>query len=147
MANSEAIARGGQILMIEAEVLQSSENITITVDKIQLNDRSISKVTSVGNGQAEIPQSFALLQNYPNPFNPSTTIEYQLPVNGFVELKVYDIAGREVATLVSEMKNAGTHRIAWNAVDDRGTKVSSGVYFYRISAGQFNQIKKMVLLK
>jgi flagellar hook assembly protein FlgD len=147
MANGEAILHGGQILMIEAEILQSSENITITVDKIQLNDKSIMKTTSVGNGQAEIPQTFALMQNYPNPFNPSTTIEYQLPVNGFVELKVYDIAGREVATLVSEMKNAGTHRIAWNAVDDRGTKVSSGVYFYRISAGQFNQIKKMVLLK
>ncbi len=147
MASGEALARGGQILNIEAEILTSSSGIALTVDNIQLNDRSISKVTSVGDGQPEVPQTFALMQNYPNPFNPSTTIEFQLPVNGFVELKVYDVAGREVATLVSEMKNAGTHRIAWNAVDNQGVKVSSGVYFYRINAGQFNQIKKMVLLK
>lgn len=147
MANGEAIARGGQILSIEAEVLQSSDGIALTVDKILLNDRSVAKVTSVGDGQPEIPQTFALMQNYPNPFNPSTTIEFRLPVSGFVELTVYDVAGREVATLVSEMKNAGTHRIAWNAVDNQGVKVSSGVYFYRINTGQFNQIKKMVLLK
>ncbi|MHB1050903.1 MAG: FlgD immunoglobulin-like domain containing protein [Bacteroidota bacterium] len=147
MANAEAVSRGGQILTIEAEILQSAENIVLTADKIMLNDRSVSKVTSVGAGQAEVPTTYALQQNFPNPFNPSTTIEFQLPASGFVELKVYDIAGREVTTLVSDVKNAGTHRIQWNAVDDRGMKVSSGVYFYRISAGQFNQIKKMILLK
>jgi hypothetical protein len=147
MAGGEEIVQGGQILMLEAEVLQSSENIGFTVDRILLNGRSVSKVTSVGGGQPEIPNTFALMQNYPNPFNPSTTIEFQLPANGNVELKVYDVAGREVATLVNEMRNAGNHRIVWNAVDNQGVKVSSGVYFYRISAGQFNQIKKMVLLK
>lgn len=147
LANAEAVSRGGQILTIEAEILNTAESIALTADKIMLNDRSVSKVTSVGAGQAELPTTYALQQNFPNPFNPSTTIEFQLPAEGFVELKVYDIAGREVATLVSDMKNAGTHRIQWNAVDDRGMKVSSGVYFYRISAGQFNQIKKMILLK
>jgi flagellar hook assembly protein FlgD len=147
LANAEAVSRGGQILTIEAEILQTADNIVLTADKIMLNDRSVSKVTSVGAGQADVPTTYALQQNFPNPFNPSTTIEFQLPASGFVELKVYDIAGREVTTLVSDVKNAGTHRIQWNAVDDRGMKISSGVYFYRISAGQFNQIKKMILLK
>lgn len=147
MANGEALAHGGQILMIEAEILQSSEGIALTVDKIQLNEQSISKVTSVGSNLAEIPETYELRQNYPNPFNPSTTIEYQLPQDGIVQLKIFDITGREVTTLVSEFMSAGKHRITWNAVDRYGVKVASGVYFYRISAGSFNQIKKMMLLK
>ena len=147
MASGEAILHGGQILTIEAEVLQTSENINFTVRNILLNDIQISKVTSVGGGQIKIPDNYALFQNYPNPFNPSTTIEYQLPNNGFVDLKIYDITGREIFTLVSDLQDAGTHRIMWNATDHNGVRVASGVYFYRIIAGNFTQIKKMVLLK
>ena len=147
MASGDALAVGGQILMMEAEILQTSENISLTIDKIQLNDRAILKVTSVANGQAAIPETFALLQNYPNPFNPSTTIEFQMPKNGFVELKVYDVAGREITTLISEMKNAGAYHVTWNGVDKHGANAASGVYFYRINAGSFTQIKKMLLLK
>ncbi|MEW5799089.1 MAG: FlgD immunoglobulin-like domain containing protein [Bacteroidota bacterium] len=147
LANADALLHGGQIITIEAEILQSSEAIGFTVDKILLNDESISKVTSVGGAHPEIPETYALQQNYPNPFNPTTTIEYQLPQAGFVELKVYDITGREVVTLMSQVQNAGSYRVLWNGNDTYGNKVSSGVYLYRLSAGTFTQIKKMMLLK
>jgi hypothetical protein len=88
------------------------------------------------------PQNFELSQNYPNPFNPSTTISFSLPQNAFVILKIYDVIGNEVATLVNEEKSAGRYDINFNAVD-----LSSGVYFYSISAGSFNQVNKMTLIK
>jgi hypothetical protein len=92
--------------------------------------------------QELLPQEFRLEQNYPNPFNPATVISYQLPVSGNITLKIYDILGNEVATLVNEIKPAGSYKVEFNAKD-----FSSGVYFYRIQAGPFNQIKKMILLK
>ena len=85
---------------------------------------------------------YNLSQNYPNPFNPSTVISYQLPVIGFVTLKVYDILGREVATLVNEEKPAGEYEVEFN-----GTNLPSGIYFYQIKAGNYSETKKMVLLK
>jgi hypothetical protein len=88
------------------------------------------------------PASFALEQNYPNPFNPTTTINYQIPISGRVELKVYDLLGREVATLVNDDKAAGRYSIPWNAA-----LMSSGVYFYRLRAGQHTGTKKLLLLK
>jgi photosystem II stability/assembly factor-like uncharacterized protein len=88
------------------------------------------------------PNSFALFQNYPNPFNPTTAVGYQLPVNSFVTLKVYDILGREIKTLVNERQSAGTHSVSFNA-----GSMSSGIYFYRIQAGDFSATKKLVLLK
>ncbi len=88
------------------------------------------------------PSVFSLSQNYPNPFNPSTAISYQLPVNSFVTLKVYDVLGNEVATLVNEEKLAGEYEIEFNA-----SEIGSGVYFYTLRAGEFIQSKKMLLLK
>jgi len=88
------------------------------------------------------PKEFQLSQNYPNPFNPVTNIKYQLPKDGFVSLKVYDITGREIAKLVSEQKQAGYYTVSFN-----GSNFASGVYFYRIQAGDFVQVKKMVLVK
>lgn len=88
------------------------------------------------------PQNFELSQNYPNPFNPSTTISFSLPQNVFVILKVYDVIGNEVATLVNEEKSAGRYDINFNAAN-----LSSGIYFYSISAGSFNQVNKMTLIK
>lgn len=91
---------------------------------------------------ATIPTGFKLEQNYPNPFNPTTTISYQLPDAGFVTLKVYDILGKEVATLISEEKSAGSYSINFDA-----SKLSSGMYLYKISSGNFSQMKKMILMK
>ncbi len=94
-----------------------------------------------GQGHA-VPSSFGLAQNYPNPFNPSTEISYQLTVNSFVTLKVYDMLGREVTTLVNETQNAGNHIITFDAGN-----LPSGVYLYHIQAGAFSATKKMLLVK
>ncbi len=88
------------------------------------------------------PLVFSLSQNYPNPFNPSTTISYQLPVNSFVTLKVYDVLGNEVATLVNEEKLAGEYEIDFNA-----SEMGSGIYFYKLQTGSFVKTNKMVLMK
>jgi hypothetical protein len=95
----------------------------------------------VGN-QSFIPKEYALNQNYPNPFNPSTTISYDIPTDGLVKMKIYDLAGREVKTLVNEIKTAGRYTVSFN-----GSSLSSGVYFYRIESGNFVQTKKMLLVK
>ncbi len=102
--------------------------------------------TAVNNG-SQIPAKFELSQNYPNPFNPTTTIKFQLPEQSFVTLKIYDITGKEIKTLVSSDLSAGYYSVVWNATDNNGKKVSSGIYFYRISAGNFVSVKKLMLLK
>jgi hypothetical protein len=98
--------------------------------------------TDVKETDTEIPQAFALSQNYPNPFNPSTTISYQLPTQSHVTLKMFDVLGREVASLVSETVPAGTYKKSWNA---KG--LASGIYFYRLQAGSFVETKKLILMR
>lgn len=94
------------------------------------------------NDKSGVPSNYRLLQNYPNPFNPSTNIKYDLPKEGLVTLRVYDILGKEVKTLVNEFERAGTYKITFNASD-----LPSGIYFYRLSSKNFNQVKKFILLK
>jgi hypothetical protein len=100
-----------------------------------------------------IPTSFALEQNYPNPFNPSTTVEYALPIDAIVTLKIYNILGQEIATLVDESKSTGYYTVLWNGRNQFGSQVATGIYFYRIEAkpadgGQpFKSLKKMLLIK
>jgi hypothetical protein len=89
-----------------------------------------------------MPQTFSLSQNYPNPFNPATTIKYQIPELSFVTIKVYDVIGNEIETLVNEEKPEGTYEITWNA-----ERLSSGVYFYQLSTEKFADAKKMIILK
>ena len=103
-------------------------------------------VTAIDN-ELVIPQKFTLEQNYPNPFNPATTIRFALPEASFVTLKIYNILGQVVKTLVNEQKNAGTYNVQWRGDNDFGHKVSSGAYIYRVIAGQNIFTKKMVLLK
>ena len=88
------------------------------------------------------PYSYSLTQNFPNPFNPSTTIQYTIADAQRVELKVYDLLGREVQTLVNDVQNPGSYNIMFNAQN-----LSSGVYFYKLTAGSFTDIKKMTLVK
>ena len=85
---------------------------------------------------------FELNQNYPNPFNPTTNIRFNIPRNEMVKLTVYDILGREVSVLVNEFKNAGSYQVDFNA-----SAFTSGIYFYKIEAGNFTDIKKMILVK
>ncbi len=96
-------------------------------------------ITHTGN---EVPKKFALMQNYPNPFNPTTIINYELPITNYVSLRVYDVLGKEVVTLVNEKQNAGRYEVDWDA-----TNYPSGVYFYKIAAGDFVETKKMILIK
>lgn len=105
--------------------------------KINSSLTSIKK-ESVSN----IPSDFSLSQNYPNPFNPTTTINYSIPSSSFVSLKVYDVLGNEVAILANEEKSPGKYSLAFNA-----SMLSSGIYFYRIQAGDFMETKKLILLK
>jgi hypothetical protein len=90
----------------------------------------------------ETPVNYALSQNYPNPFNPTTKINYSMPKQALVTIKVYDMLGKEVATLVNEVKTAGNYTVEFN-----GANLSSGVYFYKISAGDFSSVKRMTLIK
>jgi hypothetical protein len=89
----------------------------------------------------------SLAQNEPNPFNPETTIRFTMPASGNVTINIYDAAGRLVRSLVDGVKDAGSHNVTWNGVDNHGSPVSSGVYFYRLTAGKFSETKKMTLLK
>ena len=106
-------------------------------------------VSELSNANKDIllPKEFILNQNYPNPFNPATTLSYTLPENSFVNVHVFDMLGRTVKTLVSEMQTAGNKVLRWNATDAAGSPVSAGIYLYMIQAGDFRQTKKMVLLK
>ena len=96
---------------------------------------------------APVPVEYILQQNYPNPFNPSTTINYNLPTSGLVSLKVYDLLGREVASLVSTEQSAGQHSATWNGKNNSGNAVPSGVYLYSLSSGSIKNTMKMILMK
>ncbi len=94
-----------------------------------------------------IPLVFSLSQNYPNPFNPVTTLRYDLPENGLVNIIIYDMMGREIKNLVNQTQDAGFKSVIWNATNDYGKPVSAGIYLYQIQAGEYISTKKMVLLK
>ncbi|MBL8016525.1 MAG: T9SS type A sorting domain-containing protein [Ignavibacteria bacterium] len=85
---------------------------------------------------------FSLSQNYPNPFNPATNIKFEIPKTGFVSLKIFDMIGNEISSLVSESKPPGSYDVSWDA-----SNFPSGVYFYELRAGEFTERKKMVLVK
>jgi len=115
--------------------------------------KEVRKVVGVEVPEA-LPLNYELSQNYPNPFNPETQIKFALPMDSRVELKIYDILGREVTTLVNENLRAGFHIALWNGRNSLGQTVATGVYFYRLTAipqsgsgGEFVQSKKMVLLR
>jgi uncharacterized Ntn-hydrolase superfamily protein len=122
---------------ISAKVISGSDTVTIFWKAVvtYVNPTSVEEKNSF---QLE----FHLYQNYPQPFNPSTTIDYQIPFTEFVSLKVYDVLGKEVATLVNEEKPAGSYEVEFN-----GTKLSSGVYLYKMQAGSFTDTKKLILVK
>ena len=101
-----------------------------------------SSLVGVTPISSEVPSDYSVSQNYPNPFNPTTKINFALPKSGLVTIKVYDVTGKEVATLVNEVKNVGTYSVDFNA-----SNLSSGTYFYKISVNDFSEVKKMSLIK
>ncbi len=112
-------------------------------------DRLQNPVVSLGALDVQsTPTEFALHQNYPNPFNPQTNIPYDLAEGGDVVLRIYNLLGQEVRTLVRERQAPGRYTVQWSGMDDRGVSVSSGIYFYQVSvAGKFQDAKRLMLLK
>jgi hypothetical protein len=100
-----------------------------------------------GVGDGGLPTAFALSPNHPNPFNPATEISFAVPRQGRVSLKIYDLAGRHVSTLIDGHKPAGYHSVMWNGTDDEGRGVASGAYYYRLQAQDYEQTRKMMLVK
>lgn len=106
----------------------------------------VTNATAINNIE-NIPNEYKLFQNYPNPFNPSTVIKYQIPKDGFVTLKVYDILGREVASLLNENKKAGIYETIFSINSGSGVYLSSGLYFYKLTCGDYSEIEKMIICK
>jgi len=98
-------------------------------------------------GKVTVPNSFALDQNYPNPFNPTTEISFSIGEASHVSLEIYNVLGEKVTTLLNDYMAVGQHTVTWNSVNDNGQAVSSGIYYYRLSAGSFSATKKMLLIK
>jgi len=97
--------------------------------------------------QSDKPSAFTLYRNYPNPFNPTTTIRFYTPKNENIQLIIYNSLGQKVKTLIHDSLTAGMHSVQWNGINDDGSKVSSGVYFYRLQAGAFSESKRMTLIE
>ena len=152
LVNGTAVSGGGDIVRFTFRVLREfEENARFEVaDGLVFDPQQLQNVAVVA-GVLELqstPMEFALHQNFPNPFNPDTTIKYDLAESADVTLQIYNVLGQVVRTLVAgESQVPGRYQIRWNGMDDRGVSVSSGVYFYRISADKFQDVRKLMLLK
>ncbi|MDA0744973.1 MAG: T9SS type A sorting domain-containing protein [bacterium] len=149
--NGTAVSGNGDVVTLTFKVLREFEDNArfeiaqgVVFDPNQLSNPA---VTLGALSVESTPTEFALNQNFPNPFNPETTIKYQLAESAPVQLRIYNIVGQVVRTLVSEQQAAGRYQIRWNGTDDRGMAVSSGIYFYQVSAGKFQDVKRLMLLK
>lgn len=114
-----------------------------------INKIDFSDITGIENAEKmqAIIKSFKLRQNYPNPFNPSTTIEYELPKTGKVEVSIFDMNGRLVKNIVNQSQPAGSHKVVWNGQSRSGQKVASGFYVYMVKFGKSVSAKKMLFIK
>ena len=129
-------------IAIESSITSSFDQGIMEIDYVRIYEPS-----TLSSQTQTTPLNFSLHQNYPNPFNPVTSLRYDLPEYGLVNITIYDMMGRIVKTLVNSSQTAGYKSIKWNAINDRNESVSSGLYLYSIQAGEFRQTKKMVLLK
>ena len=137
-----------QIEKFNVIILNNGEDFkrTIYIDDVQLGKQAT--VTGISKKTAfSLPSDYRLEQNYPNPFNPSTTISYSIPKSGLVELAIYNLLGQKIKVLVNQNIASGTHNVQWNGTDENGWLVASGIYFYRINTSEFNQTRKLMLLK
>jgi hypothetical protein len=125
----------GTIVLTNGDNFDGAANIWWEIDKY-------AQLTGIEDVTATIITEFVLHQNYPNPFNPSTTIEFTLPKAEFTSLKVYNILGKEVSTLISKKLNQGNHTYQFD-----GKNLASGVYYYRLEAGNYVETRKMIYLK
>ena len=151
IVNGSEVSGDGDIVRLVFRVLRDFEDNArfeiadgLVFDPSQLANPLIGGVLDIQT----TPTEFALLQNFPNPFNPETTIGYELAESADVTLQIYNVVGQVVRTLmVSESQSVGRYQVRWDGMDDRGMPVSSGIYFYQISAGKFQDVRKLMLLK
>jgi hypothetical protein len=134
----------GNVVVLELG-LKNQESVVTIQGSINLNDAAASTLQPVN--VREIPTDFSLSQNYPNPFNPTTNIKYAIPQDANVSLVVYNMLGQAVKTLVNEEQQAGYYTTRWDGTNNYGSKVASGIYIYRISAGNYTHTIKMNLIK
>ena len=150
-AYGEAVSEGDLGLSLVFRTKTEIEDTFVEVTESQVRDGnfSVNQVALPAPIQIQTrPEQFALANNYPNPFNPATTIKYALPEAASVRLEVFNVVGQVVRTLVADHQNAGRYVVQWDASDDSGYSLSSGIYFYRLQAGgEFLEVKKMLLLK
>ncbi len=136
-------------------VFTATVNGAFSPDMLQISEASVvnsnmlvdNLVVSNPTAVNDVPVDFALNQNFPNPFNPTTTISFNIPKNGNVNLKIYNVAGQCVRTLVSGYQSAGNYSVVWDATDMNGSAVSAGVYFYVIEASGYHATKRMMFIK
>ncbi|MFZ5517711.1 MAG: M14 family zinc carboxypeptidase [Candidatus Zhuqueibacterota bacterium] len=130
------------------ELQSNSDNVIVggwNIDDFLVTGDLVSGVAE--KPETDISADYRLYENYPNPFNPLTHISFQLPARGFVDLKIYDILGREIRSLVQDVQEAGVHQVAWDGNDESGNAVASGVYFCRMKSSDFGATRKLLLLK
>ncbi|MBN1293447.1 MAG: T9SS type A sorting domain-containing protein, partial [Candidatus Latescibacteria bacterium] len=146
----------GNGLLAEVKFTAKKDNIftsdmlgfeSVSVVNSEFLKESIVAQNPTGIADNSAPAAFDLAQNFPNPFNPTTTISFTIPENGITTLKIYDILGRQVRTLVDGGYSAGTYSVVWDATDMSGNMVSAGVYFYTVKAGNFTETKRMLFMK
>jgi hypothetical protein len=147
VAGKTQISQSGLSFMINEDIIEDTLiNLPISVysDGIEYwqTEMPVPVATSIESQNINLPHTYSLKQNYPNPFNPVTMITYQLPMINDVDLSIYNILGQKVATLVNERQQAGRYRVEWDA-----SGFASGVYYYRLEAGEFVDIRKMILLR
>ncbi len=132
-----------------ADIFYYQPTNTLAVPNVQGNRVDFVEIipTAIDDREGNLPRKIELKQNYPNPFNPSTTIEYTLPKSTFVQLKIYNMLGEEVKTLVNSTQTAGVKSVVWNGLDNNQTSVITGVYVYRLTSETFNESRMMLLLK
>lgn len=151
IVNGSEVSGGGDIVRLVFRVLRDFEDNArfeiaegLVFDPQQLANPLAGGVLDIQT----TPTEFALLQNFPNPFNPDTTIGYELAESADVTLQIYNVVGQVVRTLIAaESQSIGRYQVRWDGMDDRGMPVSSGIYFYQISAGKFQDVRKLMLLK
>jgi len=144
MGQDKAFTGAGDLLVIHTTADLNPEQLVFEARGF---DNSRMDVGFTRTGGTALPEVFNLKANYPNPFNPMTTISFALPEAQDVTLTVYGVNGRRIATLLNEPRTAGTHEVVWMGVDEAGQPVASGTYFYRVDAGPYSQVRKMVLMK
>ena len=144
-ANGEFVTGDGVIARLHFRSLIDDvhQNISLLNTKIANSEAEISRLGDV----VQVPDDYRLQQNYPNPFNPETKIRFELPKNTHVTLKIFNVLGQQVATLINSDMKSGYHLVKWDGKNQFGIRVASGVYYYRLETTEFSRSMRMLLIK